>query len=112
MKKNVDDQYYMMCHPCYRAEVIAKERHAANQMQRKQANSMLSATAKKFKAAKDGDNVMIPIPDVDRGRAEFRNIAGVVTRIDDKGSYAIGTSPGTLKGMFMRAEFILTAGTF
>ena len=55
---------------------------------------------------------MVPIPDVDRGRAEFRNIAGVVTSVDDNGSYTIGTNQGTLKGKYTRAEFIPTLGNF
>ena len=83
----------MRCLTFHRAVSIARERAGANEHQKKQAKIMLSSTAKKFKAAKEGDNVMVPIPDVDRGRAEFRNVAGVVTNVDDDGGYRIGTSP-------------------
>ena len=46
------------------------------------------------------------------GRAEFRNVAGVVTNVDDDGGYRIGTSQGILKGKYARAEFIPSIGTF
>ena len=43
-------------------------------MQKRQAENMISAIVKRFKPAEKGNNVMIPVPDVDRGRAEFRNV--------------------------------------
>jgi hypothetical protein len=38
-----------------------------------------------------GDNVIIPIPSVDRGPADERNIKGVVMNVNEHGGYKIGT---------------------
>ena len=73
---------------------------------------MLSTTAKRFKPASVGDNVAIPIPDVDKGRAEFRNVLGVITNVSDNGNYVIGTSHGTLKQKYARPQFIPAKGSF
>ena len=73
---------------------------------------MLSTTAKRFKPASVGDNVAIPIPDVDKGRAEFRNVLGVMTNVSDNGNYVIGTSHGTLKQKYARPQFIPAKGSF
>uniref|UniRef100_A0A6P7FBM7 Uncharacterized protein LOC114326700 isoform X1 n=1 Tax=Diabrotica virgifera virgifera TaxID=50390 RepID=A0A6P7FBM7_DIAVI len=40
-------------------------------------------------AAKIGDTVRLPVPDVDRGRADARNILGVVTTVEDNMYYII-----------------------
>jgi hypothetical protein len=41
-----------------------------------------------------GDNVIIPIPSVDRGPADDRNIKGVVMNVNEHGGYKIGTKVG------------------
>jgi hypothetical protein len=43
-------------------------------------------------------NVIIPIPSVDRGPADERNIRGVVMNINEHGDYKIGTKVGQIKG--------------
>ena len=49
-----------------------------------------------------GDNVSIPIPAVDRGRTDPRNLIGVITDKDDKGFYQIAVKNGVLDGKFSR----------
>ncbi|XP_050508951.1 uncharacterized protein LOC126886146 [Diabrotica virgifera virgifera] len=56
-------------------------------------------------AAKIGDTVRLPVSDVDRGRADVRNILGVVTTVDDNMYYKIGTEKGTLPHLFTRNQF-------
>lgn len=57
--------------------------------------------------AKVGDNVAIPIPAVDRGRGDPRNLLGVVVDRDDHMMHIIATSKGTLKGKYSRNQFLL-----
>ena len=59
-------------------ENIVKQREGAKRKQEEQADKMLEQSAKRFKPAEVGDSVMVPIPDVDRGRADFLNLTGVV----------------------------------
>ena len=59
--------------------------------------------------ASEGDNVAIPIPLVDRGRGDPRNLLGVVVNRDENMMYSIATSNGTLKGKYSRNQFILCA---
>ena len=60
------------------------------------------------KTAEVGDNVLVPIPDVDRRRGEFRNIEGIITVNQTNGCYTIGTKHGTLKQPYCRNQFIPT----
>ena len=70
---------------------------------------MLSSSPKCFKAM---NMVAVPIPAVDKGRAEFPNVMGVITSVSNDGMYQIGTGHGTLKQKYMRAEFIPAKTSF
>ena len=50
-----------------------KMRAIAKRNQEMQANKMLERSKKRFKPAEDGDNVNVPIPEVDRGRLDPAN---------------------------------------
>ena len=52
-----------------------------------------------------GDNVLVPIPDVDRGRTDPRNLIAVVLDVVDEKFYKLGTTEGTLKQLFTRSQF-------
>ena len=106
------NQVLFICQLCDRSELIVAERRGAKLNQVKQSESMLSFTAKRFKPADVGDNVLVPVPDVDRGRADFRNVKGIITKCGNDGTYKIGTSHGTLKQQYTRAQFIPTIGSF
>lgn len=54
------------------------ERIGAKHAQMKQAEKMLASSGKCFPPQEIGATVMVPIPDVDRGRAEFGNVKAVV----------------------------------
>ena len=54
-----------------------------------------------------GDSVFIPIPPVDRGRGDPRNILGVVLDRSVSDIYTIATKSGILKGCYSRNEFDL-----
>ena len=83
----------IICQLCAREN----QRSAAHSKQAKQAEKMSSATSKRLQPLNVGANVAIPVPEVDRGRAEFRIILGVITNVTDDGLYEIGTRTGNLK---------------
>ena len=102
----------VICQLCKKKESIDIGRNLARSKQAKQAERMLSATAKRFKPAELGETVMVPLPDVDRGRSDFRNITGVITNVGQDGTYSIGTKHGILKQPFIRSQFIPSKGSF
>ena len=76
--------------------------------QQKQAERMLTETAKRFKPSSVGENVLVPVPEVDQGQTDFRNVAGIITNVGSAGTYSIGTSGGTLEQPYNRSQFIPT----
>ena len=55
-----------------------------------------------------GDTVAVPVPMVDRGRGDARNILGViVNRERDTDIYTIAVKSGVLKGGYSRNKFDL-----
>ncbi|KAG1666098.1 hypothetical protein GQR58_019090 [Nymphon striatum] len=51
-----------------------------------------------MKAGVVGDNVAVPIPSVDRGRGDPRNIIGVIVEVSDSEQYSIACPAGVLNG--------------
>ena len=88
----------------FRKSTVLLNRKECTARLKKQADTMLERSVKRFKPAEVGDNVLVPVPDVDRGRGEFRNIKGIVTNDNGNGCYSIGTTEGTLKQAYCRAE--------
>ena len=56
-------------------------------------------------AGDSGDNVTIPIPLVDRGKGDPRNIMGIILDRDERELYRIAVRSGILKGRFARNQF-------
>ena len=54
-----------------------------------------------------GDNAAVPIPHVDRGRGDPRNIYEIIIDCDENDMYAICVKAGILKGKFTRIQFDL-----
>ena len=72
---------------------------------------MKQASEKRFKAAEIGQNVRVPIPELDRGQADHRNLVGVVLEVKD-GFYKIGTKNGVLKSLYSHGQFDLCSEVF
>ncbi len=102
----------VLCSLCSRKKEIVIHRQGAKRKQIQQAERMLACSAKRFKPAKAGDTVMVPIPEVDRGRAEFRNLKAVVLSAEENGLYRIGTRHGTLHQLYSRNQFIPCVESF
>ena len=84
--------------------------HAYSSMKR-QADRMIENTNKRLKTGTIGETVLIPIPDVDRGRGEHRNIKGVIMSEAD-GFFKIGTVHGRLNGSYTRNQFLVCSEGF
>ena len=56
---------------------------------------------------KVGDNVTVQVPNVDRGRADPRNLSCVVLDISDTDMYTIAVKGGILNGKYSRNQFDL-----
>lgn len=77
---------------------------------RKEAHESLEKQARRMKLVSDalhppvekGDNIIIPIPDVDRAKADLRNIIGVVLEKNQEGLHKIGTKHGILDKLYCR----------
>ena len=67
---------------------------------------MVEKSVMRFKAANVGDTVMGPIPDVDRGRAEFRNLKAIVTDVKENVLYKLSTTDSLLKQLYSQSQFI------
>ena len=59
--------------------------------------------------ANPGDNVTVPVPLVDRGRGDPRNLLGIVLDRDENDTYRIAVRSGNLKGRYSRNQFDLCA---
>lgn len=95
----------VLCKICHQKDQIINHRECAKKTQRKQAEKMFEQSAKRFKPAKIGDTVMVPVPDVDRGKSDFRNIEAVVLTVEENGVYKLGTKHGLLNSHYARNQF-------
>jgi hypothetical protein len=93
-----------ICLLCRRKLDINKNRVRSKRSLQIQAESMRVASNKKFKTANIGDNVLVRIPDVGRGRAAPRNVMAVVTNVTE-GFYKLGTKNDTLPKLNARNGF-------
>ena len=103
--RNNDADESVLCSICSRSQSIHTEQMKSNIEQQKQAQKMIDNSVKRFQPAKVGETVMVPVPLVDRGRAEFPNVKAVVFQALDNGTYKLGTKHGLLKQVYTRNQF-------
>ena len=77
----------------------------------KQAKRMMKGTESKYPPANVGDTVLVPVPDVDKGKMDSRNLV-VLERNEQEGLYRLGTTSGTLSQQYTRGEIIPVKGQF
>ena len=75
-------------------QAIKISRKRANEAQQQQAERMVKRSKRIMTTVKVGDNVTVPVPNVDRGRADPRNLIGVVLDISDADMYTIAVKGG------------------
>ncbi|XP_063591890.1 uncharacterized protein LOC134768978 [Penaeus indicus] len=93
--KNHQDQIQKRTVEAYRGQVSPAER-------------MVRRSRLDFKVGEPGGNVAVPMPAVNRGRGDQRNILGVIVSRDlDNGQYKIAVKSDVLKGQYSRKQFDL-----
>lgn len=86
---------------------IQHHRQASRVCQLQQAERMVKRSRLDLGHGQRGDNVAIPIPLVDRGRGDPRNILGVILDRSENDNYTLVTKNGILKGAYARNDFEL-----
>ena len=84
---------------------VRKTRKRTQQATTNQAERMLKRSRTNLMAADKSDSVMIPIPLVDRGRGDPRNIIAIVLNRNENDMYKLGVRKGVLKGRYSRNQF-------
>ncbi|XP_050316070.1 uncharacterized protein LOC126750480 [Anthonomus grandis grandis] len=88
------------------------ERRGCKRGLEQQADKMLNQSQSKFPPVNVGDNVLINVPEVDRGRLAPRNVLSVIMEKTDQGLYVLGTKNGKLTRLYSRNEFQLSPSLF
>ncbi|XP_076031184.1 uncharacterized protein LOC143019434 [Oratosquilla oratoria] len=90
-----------------RVEDISNQRKRARESQLSQGERMVKRSGIDLKAGEVGDNVAVPIPMVDRGRGDLRNIIGVTVDRDENYLYRIAVKAEILSTKYFRNQFDL-----
>ena len=93
------------CNLCVRKNLIKIERECAKSGQEQQAQKMVSLLSSRLPAVYIGTNVVVRVPDLDRGRLAPRNVLAVVVDVSSSGLYLLGTKEGQLQRLYARNEF-------
>ena len=99
------------CNLCVRKNRINIEREFAKSGQ-EQAQKMVSLSNSRLPAVDIGTNVVVRVPDLDRGRLAPRNVLAVVVDVSSSGLYLLGTKEGLLERLYARNEFTTTDNNF
>ena len=90
---------------CVRKNRIKIERQGAKSGQEQQVQKIVSLSNSRLPAVDIGTNVVVRVPDLDRGRLAPRNVLAVVD-VNASGLYLLGTKEGLLERLYARSEFI------
>lgn len=93
-----------LCILCSKKSAIETTRKHCVTALKCQAAKMLKNTERKLTPVSVGDNVLVNIPDVDRGRLAPRNVMAVVVNKNDD-HYTLGTRHGVFDKHFSRNQF-------
>lgn len=101
-----------LCKLCGNKRAADTERRGCKRGLEEQADKMLVQSQNKFPPVNVGDNVLINIPEVDRGRLAPRNVLAVIMEKTDQGLFILGTKNGKLQRLYSRNEFQLSPSVF
>ncbi|XP_068206695.1 uncharacterized protein [Palaemon carinicauda] len=94
-------------HIASRQQEISKNCKRARETQLCQAERMVKRSRIDLRTGEIGDNVAVPVPYVDRGRGDPRNLTGNIMDRNENNLYTVGIKAGILKTKFTRTEFNL-----
>ncbi|KAK4875911.1 hypothetical protein RN001_012333 [Aquatica leii] len=106
----IEDQ--VICILCSRTDAIRDQRESTKTGLEKQAAKMLALSQQKLPPIKVSQNVVVKVPDVDRGRLAPRNVLAVVLSVNESGLYKLGTKEGVLERIYSRNEFTFADSNF
>lgn len=98
LEEGTENGAELTCKLCMRQDTTTTERQSAKRSLEVQAEQMKKSSDKRFKEGEVGNNVRVPIPEVDRGRTDHRNLLGIIMDATN-GFYKIGTRHGVLKSL-------------
>jgi len=107
-----DFRLKVTCNLCVRKNRIKTEREGAKSGQEQQAQKMDSLPNSRLPAVDIGTNVVVRVPDLDRGRLAPRNVLAVVVDVNSSGLYLLGTKEGLLERLYARNEFTTADNNF
>lgn len=96
------------------ATIICRKCELRNQIEEntsQQAKKMLKRSNRKFSEVSTDDNVVVPIPEVDRAKCEFPNLVGIIMGKEDD-LYVIGCRAGWIKEKLARNGFEKCSSNF
>ena len=73
---------------------------------------MVSLSNSRLPAADVGTNVVVRVPDLDRGHLAPRNVLAVIVDVNSSGLYLLGTKEGLLEWLYARNEFTTAENNF
>jgi len=73
---------------------------------------MVSLSNSRLPAVDTGTNVVVRVPDLDRGRLAPRNVLAVVDDVNSSGLDLLGTKEGLLEQLYARNEFTTADNNF
>ena len=104
------------CVSCRLGEIettLEQGRKKAKRGQEKQIKRMEKQSIKKVRVLEIGDNILLPIPEVDK-RSPFDppNLPGVITHRSEEGYYKIGTQAGILDRCYLSTQLEFSQSNF
>jgi len=99
------------CNLWVRKNWINIEWVGAKSGQEQQAQKMVSLSNSRLPAVDIGTNIVVRVPDLDRGCLFPRNVLAIVVDVNSSGLYLLGTKEGLLQWLYARNEFT-TADNF
>lgn len=112
IKCGLENEGEVTCSLCFRSDTIKVQREDAKAGLEKQAEKMLTLSREKLPPAEIGQNVVVKVPDVDRGRLAPRSVLAVVLNVNESSLYKLGTKDGALERLYSRNEFIFADSNF
>ena len=100
------------CSNCSLQIRIRNSRLDSAECLRHQAKRMKAISDHSHPPAEIGQNVPVPIPDVDKGRGALRNVICVVLERTEDHFYKLGTLDGILQALYERLEFDICQQVF
>jgi len=88
------------------------EREGAKSDQEQRGQKMVSVSNSSLPAVDIGTNVVVRVPDLDRGLLALRNVLAYIVDVNSSGLYLLGMKEGLLERLYARNEFTTADNNF